>query len=322
MAKKKEESNESVLESLEKKYGMWRPDVKNLIVVSTGSLKLDQAMHIGGTPVGKMIELIGYESSGKSTVCLHQIAEYQKAFPDKKAVIMDFEHSMDIGYAESVGVDIDNLLIYQPSDSESGYDMVLALIEADIASCVVIDSQTAAIPKAVREGEMSDATIGLQARINSKFCMKVKGLLDLHQCTLFFISQIRDKIGSFSGEATTTTGGHAIKFYSDVRWKMWKTNDKEHESNMTTIDVIKSKVGKPFGQAKVAILWGKGFDKVGEVIDYAIDFEIMKRGGSWYSYGDTKIGQGLDNVKTLFDDNPELYEEIRNKVLEKLNDNS
>lgn len=260
------------------------------------------------------------ESSGKSSVCLHQMAEYQKAFPERQVALFDTEHSFDAQYAISVGVNVDNLLVYYPDDMETMYNMLLALIENDLISCAVIDSQTAAIPKAVKEGEMGDATIGLQARINSKFCMKVKGLLDIHKCTLFFISQVRDKIGAMGGDGTTTTGGHAIKFYSDVRWKMWKTNDKEHESNMTTIDVIKSKVGKPFGQAKVAILWGRGFDKIGEVIDYAIDFEIMKRGGSWYSYGDTKLGQGLDNVKTLFDDNPELFEEIRNKVLEKLNE--
>ena len=232
--------------------------------------------------------------------------------------LIDFENSFDLKYATSIGVDVDTLLIYQPYSQEQGYDMILGLIEKDIASCIVIDSQTAAAPKAVIDGEMSDATIALQARNNSKFCLKVKGLLTVHKTTLFIISQTRSNIGGMAADSNITSGGNAIKFYADMRWKIWKMNDKAHESNKTTIDVIKNKLGNPFGQAKVNILWGKGFDKIGEIIDYASEFDIIKKSGSWYSYGDIKLGQGSDSVKQLFDDNPELYEDIYNKVIEAL----
>ena len=319
MAKKKieKEGAEAEIAALEKKYGMAKPKLNDLIVVNTGSIQLNMAMKVGGTVLGKIIEIYGPESSGKSTIMLHQIAEYQQAFPNKKVALFDYEHSFDPIYAASIGVDVEALLIYQPDCQELGYDMILALINKELISAAVIDSQTAAIPKAVRDGEMGDSTIALQARNNSKFCLKVKGVLSIHKATLFFVSQTRDRIGGM-GETTGTTGGNAIKFYADVRWKIWKMNDKIHESNKTTIDVIKSKVGTPFGCAKVNILWGKGFDKVGEIVEYAIEFDVMKRGGSWYSYEDVKVGQGMDAVRKTFDDNPELYEEIYNKVIEKL----
>jgi recombination protein RecA len=296
---------------------MGRPSINELIITSTGSVQLDQAMKIGGTALGKIVEIFGAESSGKSTIMLHQIAEYQKAFPDRKVALFDYEHSFDPRYATNLGVDVDKLLIYQPDNMESGYDMILGMIEKDLVSCVVVDSQTAAPPKAVVDGEMSDSTIALQARINSKFCLKVKGQLSIHGATLFFVSQTRDAVGSM-GETTITTGGKAIKFYADIRWKLWKTAKKDDELNITTIDVIKSKVGVAFGQAVVNILWGKGFDTVMEILDYAENFGIIKRGGSWYSYGETKLGQGIEKVKQLMDDNPELYDEIREKVINKL----
>jgi recombination protein RecA len=306
-----------ILTELEKKYGLERISINDLTIVSTGSLQLNKAMGVGGTALGKIIEIFGPESSGKSTITLHQICEYQKAFPEKQVALFDYEHSFDKKYARSLGVNIDTLLIYQPETQESGYDMVLALIEKDITSAIVIDSQTAATPKAVLEGDMGDSTIGLQARINSKFCMKVKGLLDIHNCTLFIVSQLRDAIGSM-GEPTTTTGGKAIKFYADVRWKVWKMNDKANELNKTTIDVVKNKLSNPFGQAKINILWGDGFDKIGEIIDYAVEFNLIKKGGAgWYSIGEIKL-QGDDKVKDFLEDNPELYKEwetiIKNKL--------
>jgi recombination protein RecA len=188
----------------------------------------------------------------------------------------------------------------------------------------VVDSQSAAPPKAILDGEMGDSTIGLQARNNSKFCMKVKGLLSINNTTLFLVSQTRNMIGGMGGDPLTTTGGEAIKFYSDVRWKVWKLNDKDNELSKTTVDVVKSKVSKPFGQAKFSILWGFGIDKLGEIIDYAEDFKIITRNGSWYSYKENKesapltIGQGANGVKATFEDNPELLEEITNKVMNKL----
>ena len=296
---------------------MGRASINDLTVVSTGSMQLDQAMEIGGTAVGKMIELFGENSSGKSTLCLHQMAEYQKAFPDKKVALFDFENSFDKKYAEAIGVHTDDLLIYQPDFQEVGYNMVLALIEKDLVSCVVIDSQTAACPKAIIDGEMGDNTIGLQARNNSKFCMKVKGLLNIHKTTLFIISQTRCNIGGY-GDTNVSSGGNAIKFYADARWKIWKIGDKEHEANKTTVDVVKSKIGKPFGQAKFQIQWGVGISKEREVIDYAIEFSIMRQAASYFYYGETKLGQGMDNVMQLLNDNPELYEEIKGKVINAL----
>jgi recombination protein RecA len=318
MAKQKVEKQglDLILAELEKKYGMERVSPGELTIVNTGSLQLNEAMGIGGTALGKIIEIFGPESSGKSTIVLHQIAEYQKAFPDKRAALFDFEHSFDKKYAKSLGVDIDKLLIYQPETQEEGYDMVLALIEKKITSCIVIDSQSAATPKAVLQGEMGDSTIGLQARINSKFCMKVKGLLDIHGCTLFIISQLRDAIGSM-GEPTTTTGGKAIKFYADVRWKVWKMNDKINELNKTTIDVIKNKLASPFGQAKINIIWGYGFDKLGEIIDYAVEFDFIKKVGAWYTYKEHKF-QGADKLKDYLEENSEELLELEIKVLNML----
>jgi len=319
MAKQKIEKigNEAILADLEKKYGMGRASINDLTIVSTGSMQLDQAMEIGGTAVGKMIELFGENSSGKSTLCLHQMAEYQKAFPDKKVALFDFENSFDKKYAEVIGVKTDDLLIYQPDFQEVGYNMVLALIEKDLVSCIVIDSQTAACPKAIIDGEMGDSTIGLQARNNSKFCMKVKGLLNIHKTTLFIISQTRSNIGGY-GDPTITSGGNAIKFYADARWKIWKIGDKEHEANKTTVDVVKSKIGKPFGQAKFQIQWGVGISKEREVMDYAIEFGIMRQAASYFYYGETKIGQGMDKVIQLMNDNSELYEEVKRKVINAL----
>ena len=318
MAKQKQEKQgiDAILADLEKKYGMGRLVVEDSVIVSTGSLQLNQAMGVNGTAVGKIIEIFGPESSGKSTIVLHQIAEYQKAFPERRAALFDYEHSFDKKYAKSLGVDVDNLLIYQPETQEEGYDMILALVENKIVSCVVIDSQSAATPKAVLQGEMGDSTIGLQARINSKFCMKVKGLLDVHNCTLFIISQLRDAIGSM-GESTTTTGGKAIKYYADVRWKVWKMNDKINELNKTTIDVIKNKLAAPFGQAKINILWGYGFDKLGEIIDYAVEFDFIKKGGAWFTFGENKF-QGVEKLKDFLEENYEILSELEQKVLNKL----
>lgn len=320
MAKKRViDSGLSVIEQLELKYGVGTNIEKDVQIVSTGSIQLDRAMKIGGTPLGKIIEIYGPNSSGKSTIMLHQIAEYQKAFPDKLVALFDYEYSYDANYAKAIGVDIEAIKHYCPDTQESGYNMILDLIETKLFSCIVIDSQTAAPPKAVLEGEMGDSTIALQARNNSKFCLKVKGLLSIYNVTLFVVSQTRNSIGGMGGDPTVTTGGEAFKFYSDVRWKVWKTNDKPNELSKTTVDVIKSKVGKPFGQAKFAIRWGVGISKEDEILDYATDFKIVLQSGTWYSYKEVKLGQGVDNVISLLKDNPDLYEEIYEKVMEILN---
>ena len=320
MAKTKieKETFEEKLEKLEQKYGFGTTNVKDLVITSTGSIQLNQAMHIGGTALGKIIEIYGPESSGKSTIALHQIAEYQKAFPDKLVVLMDYEFSYSPDYAKAIGVDINKLKHYNPTTQEEGYNMILELIQKKLVSCIVVDSQSAAPPKAILDGEMGDSTIGLQARNNSKFCMKVKGLLSINNTTLFLVSQTRNVIGNMGGDPLTTTGGEAIKFYSDVRWKVWKLNDKENELSKTTVDVVKSKVSKPFGQAKFSILWGYGIDKLAEIVDYAEDFKIIVKNGSWYAYGDMKLGQGMNGIRTILEDNPELLEEITNKVMNKL----
>ena len=319
MAKQKvvKEGMDLILANLEKKYNLGRLIPEDLTIVSTGSIQLNQAMGVGGTAVGKFIELFGNESSGKTTLTLHQMAEYQSAFPNKKVALFDYEHAFDKKYATSLGVNVGELLIYQPETQEEGYDMLLALIENNIISCAVVDSQSAAMPKAILQGEMGDATIGLQARINSKFCMKIKGLLATHNCTLFMVSQLRDAIGSM-GEPTTTTGGKAIKFYADVRWKVWKMNDKINELNKTTVDVIKNKLASPFGQAKINILWGHGIDKLGEIIDYAVEFDIINKAGSWFTYNEEKF-QGMDKMKDYLEENYEILLNIEKQVLNKIN---
>lgn len=319
MAKKKEEKEglDLILEGLEKKYGVGRNESEDLVIISTGSLQLDQAMGVGGTALGKFIELFGPESSGKSTLTLHQMAEYQKAFPLKRVALFDYEHAFDKKYAQSLGVDVSKLLIYQPDNLEDGYDLILALIEKEIVSCVVIDSQSAAMPKAILQGEMGDSTISLQARFNSKFCMKVKGLLANHNCTLFVVSQLRDAIGSM-GEPTTTTGGKAIKFYADARWKVWKMNDKANELNKTTVDVIKNKLAPPFGQAKFNIEWGYGIDRLGEIIDYAVEFDLIKKGGAWLTYGEVKL-QGMEKMKEWLEENSDDLLLLEKCVLNRLN---
>lgn len=317
-AKKVEKTGiDKILEDIEKKYGMEKIECEEHVIVSTGSIQLNQAMGIKGTAVGKFVEIFGAESSGKTTITLHQIAEYQMAFPNKKVALFDYEHAFDKKYAISLGVDVANLLIYQPETMEQGYDMIIALVEKEIVSCVVVDSQSAAQPKAMLQGEMGDATIGLQARINSKFCMKIKGLLHIHSVSLFMISQLRDNIGSM-GDPTTTTGGKAIKFYADVRWKVWKMNDKINELNKTTIDIIKNKLASPFGQAKINIIWGYGFDKLGEIIDYAVEFDFIKKGGAWFTFKEHKL-QGMDKMKDFLEENYEELLELETLVMNKIN---
>lgn len=321
-AKEEKQGIDAIIAELEKKFGVTRSDPERPEIVNSGSIQLNQATGIGGIPVGRIIELFGQESSGKSTISLHTIKEFQKHFPERKVALFDYEHCFDKKYALSIGVNVDELLIYQPDNMESGYDLIISLVESDVVSLIVLDSQTAALPKAVVDGDIGDATIGLAARINSKFCGKIKGLLDLHKCTLLSISQTRANIGGFGpgAGADISTGGNSWKFYADMRWKVWKMNDKDNGLNKTTIDIIKNKLSEPFGQAKINILWGIGYDILGEIIDYAVEFDIIKKGGAWYQFQEEKM-QGVDNVKIFLQDNPEILEYIEKEVLNKLNGN-
>lgn len=320
MAKQKieKEGIDKIIADLEKKHGLSKGDTSDNIIVSTGSIQLNEAMGVGGTILGKMYEIFGANSSGKSTTVLHQIAEYQKTFPLKKCALFDFEHAFDKKYAQNLNVDTNNLLLYQPNSMEQGYNMILSLIESEIVSLVVIDSQSAATPQKIIDNEIGEATMGLQARFNSTFCQKVKGMLSNHKVSLIFVSQTRSNIGGMSSEAVTT-GGEAIKFYSDVRWKVWKSLDKINELNKTTIDVIKNKLASPFGQAKINIIWGKGFDTIGELIDYGVEFDFIKKGGAWLTYKDVKL-QGTEKLKAYFDENPKQLLHLKQNVMLELSE--
>ena len=306
---------DAVIAELNKKHGLNTVKKEDLTVVSSGSYTIDRATGIGGYALGKLVEMYGPESSGKSTVCLHAIKAFQSAFPDRKVALFDYEHSWDKKYAISIGVDVENVLIYQPDDQEQGYDMIVSLIEKEVCSLILIDSHTAAIPKKIIEGEMGDITMGLQARNNSKFLGKIKGLIDRHKVAIIAVSQTRANIGGM-GTGDISTGGNGWKFYADMRFKIWKSLDKEHESNKTTIDVIKNKCANPFGKAEFKINWGTGIDNIEEIITMAEESDVIKRAGSWYSYGDIKIGQGANGVKKTFDENAELFEEIKTKTLQ------
>lgn len=320
MAKK--ESLEDVLSSLNKKYGTGsiiggNATADNVEAVDTGSLLLNVALGIGGHPVGKLIEMYGPPSSGKSTLSLHAIANFQKKFPDKKAFLADYENSFDKKYAQALGVDMDKLLVAQPNSQEDGYNMIEALIKSGEISVVVIDSHTAAMPKAVVDAEVGAQTIGLQARINSVALGKIKPLLDTNTCTLLAISQLRTAIGAY-GDPNQTTGGLGYKFYSDVRLKVSRSPDKVDELDKTTVEVVKCKVWQPFGIAKFNIDWGRGVDRLGEIIDLAVEFGYFKLGGAgWHTIGDQKF-QGQKSVKEFLFDNPEFKQEIETKVFNKL----
>lgn len=323
--KKKEEKKEvltgsatEILDKLETRFGLKASGVKNKRVVSTGSYKVDMATNTGGYVLGKLVEIFGPESSGKSTITLHAIAEFQKAIPDKKVALFDYEHSFDKIYAQNLGIDTEKLLFYQPETQEQGYNMIVELINNRICSLIVIDSHTTAVPKKMLEGEMEDASYALQARNNSQFLCKIKGPLDRSDTVLLAISQLRANIGAMSTGGTPpapiTTGGSAFKFYSDMRFKIWKELDKPNELNKTTIDVVKNKCAAPFGSAVVDIEWGYGINKTKEIIDLAVKYKIMVLSGSWFSYKDSNLGQGASKTADFLDNNPELFEEIKEAV--------
>lgn len=302
----------SKLEELEKEYGLEQAEIDKSKVISTGSMGLNLAVGNGGLVLGKIVEAFGDFSSGKSTATLHLMAEAQVKYPNRKVALFDYENSFDIDYATNIGVDVDNLIIYQPRTMEQGYDMINSIVREELVSLVVIDSHTAAVPQKILEGKTGDATMALGARMNSLFLSKIKGALNKHDVLLFAISQLRANIGGY-GPLQITSGGNGWKFYSDVRLSFQKKVDKEKELNSTIITVVKNKCAVPFKSAEIDLIWGEGFDTIGEIVDLAADKGIITKGGSWLTYNDVKV-QGKEKFRQLIIDNPELGEELKSKL--------
>ena len=285
-------------------------------VISTGSIGLDIAVGIGGLPKGRIIEVYGPESSGKTTVALHTVAEAQKQ--GGIAAFIDAEHALDPVYAKALGVDIDNLIISQPDTGEQALEIAEALIRSGAIDIIVVDSVAALVPRAEIEGDMGDSHVGLQARLMSQALRKLTGSIKKSNCVAIFINQLREKVGIMFGNPETTTGGRALKFYSSVRLDVRKIDTIKQGDKVlgsrTRVKVVKNKVAPPFKQAEFDIMYGEGISKVGDLLDIASDIDIVKKSGAWYSYNDTKLGQGRENVKKLLQDNPDLIKEIDEKV--------
>ncbi len=313
------------LDKMDKTYGkgtvmkMSDQAVADVDSISTGSLGLDLAMGVGGYPRGRVIEIYGPESSGKTTLTLHAIAEAQKK--GGIAAFIDAEHAFDRFYAEKLNVDIDNLIISQPDNGEQALEITDNLIRSGAIDIIVIDSVAALTPKSEIEGEMGDSKMGLHARLMSQALRKLTSSISKTNCTVIFINQLREKIGVMFGNPETTTGGNALKFYASVRLDIRRSTQIKDSSNNVTgnktrVKVVKNKVAPPFKTAEFDIMYGEGVSKIGEIIDIGVDYEIIKKSGSWFSYEDTKLGQGRDAVKTLLKDNPDLMEELEEKIKE------
>ncbi len=333
MGNERKEINKEKLKALEITIGKLEKDfgkgtimklgdqaIENIQVISTGSIGLDAALGIGGLPRGRVIEIYGPEASGKTTLAIHAIAEAQKN--GGIAAIIDAEHTFDRNYAEKLGVDIENLLISQPDNGEQALEITDNLIRSGALDIIVIDSVAALTPKAEIEGEMGDSKMGLQARLMSQALRKLTANISKTNTSCIFINQLREKIGIMFGNPETTTGGNALKFYSSVRLDIRKTNQikdgEEIIGNRTRVKIVKNKLAPPFKKADFDILYGEGISQLGEIIDLGTDFNIIKKSGSWFSYNETKIGQGRDSVKQILKDNPELYDELKTKVCEAL----
>ena len=313
------------LDKLDKTYGkgavMMLGDkvAQEVEVIPSGSIGLDLALGVGGYPKVRVVEIYGPESSGKTTLTLHAMAEAQKQ--GGIAAFIDAEHAFDRFYAQKLGVDVDNLIISQPDNGEQALEIADNLIRSGAVDIVVIDSVAALTPKSEIEGEMGDSKMGLHARLMSQALRKLTASISKTNCTVIFINQLREKIGVMFGNPETTTGGNALKFYASVRLDIRKStqikdNDGNVTGNKTRVKVVKNKVAPPFQTAEFDILYGEGVSLMGEVIDLGVEYEIIKKSGSWFSYGDTKIGQGRDAVKAMLIDNPELLEELQGKIVE------
>ncbi|MDA0780157.1 MAG: recombinase RecA [Bacteroidetes bacterium] len=313
------------LDKLDKAYGkgavmkMGDSVIEQVEVISSGSLGLDVALGVGGYPRGRVVEIYGPESSGKTTLTLHAIAECQKA--GGIAAFIDAEHAFDRYYAKNLGVEIDDLIISQPDHGEQALEIADNLIRSGAVDIVVVDSVAALTPKSEIEGEMGDSKMGLHARLMSQALRKLTGSISKTNCTVIFINQLREKIGVMFGNPETTTGGNALKFYASVRLDIRRSTQIKDTNgavmgNKTRVKVVKNKVAPPFKTVEFDIMYGKGISRIGELLDIGVEAEIIKKSGSWFSYGDTKLGQGRDAVKTLLDDNPELAEEIEGKIKE------
>ena len=315
------------LDKLDKTYGkgsvmrLGDQEVERVESISSGSLGIDIALGIGGYPKGRVIEIYGPESSGKTTLTLHAIAECQKA--GGIAAFIDAEHAFDRFYAEKLGVDLGELVISQPDNGEQALEIADNLIRSGAVDALVIDSVAALTPKSEIEGEMGDSKMGLHARLMSQALRKLTSSISKTNCTVFFINQLREKIGVMFGNPETTTGGNALKFYASVRIDIRRSTQlKDTEGgvlgNKTRVKIVKNKVAPPFKTAEFDIMYGEGISKTGEILDIGVELDIIEKSGSWFSYGGSKLGQGRDSVKSILKDNPELMEELEQKILEQL----
>ncbi|MEP7268839.1 MAG: recombinase RecA [Saprospiraceae bacterium] len=316
------------LDKLEKTYGkgtimkLGDKQIVDIEVISTGSLGLDIALGVGGLPKGRVIEIYGPESSGKTTLAIHAIAESQRK--GGMAAFIDAEHAFDRNYAEALGVDTENLLISQPDNGEQALEIAENLIRSGAIDIIVIDSVAALVPRSEIEGEMGDSKMGLQARLMSQAMRKLTGTIGRTGCCCIFINQLREKIGVMFGNPETTTGGNALKFYASIRLDIRRQGSpiKDKEGNMmgnnVKVKVVKNKVAPPFRIANFDIMYGEGISKTGEIIDLGVDLEIVQKSGSWFSYGGSKIAQGRDGAKQFMSDNPEVADEIEAKIREKV----
>lgn len=313
------------LDKMDKTYGkgtvmrMSDQSVVDVDTISSGSLGLDLALGVGGYPRGRVIEIYGPESSGKTTLTLHAIAEAQKK--GGIAAFIDAEHAFDRFYAEKLGIDLENLIISQPDNGEQALEIADNLIRSGAIDIIVVDSVAALTPKSEIEGEMGDSKMGLHARLMSQALRKLTASISKTNCCVIFINQLREKIGVMFGNPETTTGGNALKFYASIRLDIRrstqiKDNNSDVTGNKTRVKVVKNKVAPPFKTAEFDIMYGEGVSKIGEIIDIGVDYEIIKKSGSWFSYDDTKLGQGRDAVKLLLKDNPDLMEELETRIKE------